>query len=367
MCPMSSMVAGSVVIGAGVVGCAVARELAQAGHEPLILEAGPRIAEGTTSRNSGVVHAGIYYPPMSLKARLCVDGKNLLQEYLAKNESKFSIGYRKCGKWIVASKEEEVELGETFENAKASGATGLSIQNFDGEKVGIPQVKGTLAIYSADTGIVDPYELSRAFLLDAESAGSLLLVDCKVDAIERQANSNFTLNTSKGPIETSLVINCAGLFSDEIAAMVGCTQFPIYAWRGDYFKLSSRFRLPTLIYPVKKRDAAGLGVHLTLNLDGSNKIGPDVEYTGLKSDFSPREGKQQAFFEAASKYLVGLHYDDLTYDMVGIRPKLRAPDERAEKDFVIHKSHSNFVHLLGIESPGLTASLALAKKTLALL
>lgn len=195
----------------------------------------------------------------------------------------------------------------------------------------------------------------------------MLLTDCRVEAIAQEINSNFTLTTSKGSIETKLVINCAGLFSDDVAAMVGCADYKIFAWRGDYFKLSSRYRLPTLIYPVKKKGAAGLGVHLTLNLDGSNKIGPDVEYSGLKEDFSPREEKLQSFFEAASKYLIGLRPEDLSYDMVGIRPKLRSPTDNAEKDFVIYKSHSNFIHFLGIESPGLTASLALARRLRGLL
>lgn len=361
------MVADCVVIGAGVVGCAVARELAEMGLQPLILEAGPRIAEGITSRNSGVIHAGIYYPPGSLKADLCIEGKSLLYEYLEKTNATHKVGYRKCGKWIVASKGEEAELEETFENAKISGATGLSIHTFDGARAGIPQVKGTTAIYSAETGIVDPYELSRAFLRDAEADGAMLLVDCEVQRIELEANSNFLLSTSKGPVEARLVINCAGLFSDKVAAMVGTNEFPIYAWRGDYFKLSSRFRLPTLIYPVKKKGAAGLGVHLTLNLDGSNKIGPDVEYTGSKTDFSPREDKQQSFFEAASKYLVELKYEDLSYDTVGIRPKLRAPTDTTEKDFVLHRFHPNFIHLFGIESPGLTAALAIARRVRALI
>ena len=355
---MSADVVKSVVIGAGVVGCAVARELAHMGLEPLILEAGPRIAEGTTSRNSGVIHAGIYYPPQSLKADLCIEGKSLLYEWVQKRD----VGFQKCGKWIVAADDETAELTEIYDNALASGATGLSMHDFKSEKVGLPQVKAKTAIFSSETGIVDPYELSRSFLLDAEEQGGMLLTDCKVLSIEALDNKNFLLQTTKGPIETELLVNSAGLYSDEIAEMLEIRDFKIYAWRGDYFKLSSRFRINTLIYPVKKKGAAGLGVHLTLNLDGSNKLGPDVEYSGLKEDFSPREEKREAFLKAASKYLRGLELDDLTYDTVGIRPKLRAPTDKAEKDFVIHKSHSNFIHFIGIESPGLTASMALAKK-----
>lgn len=353
----------TVVIGAGVVGCAIAYELSLTGRDVIVLEKGPRIAEGVTSRNSGVIHAGIYYPPKSLKAESCIRGRRLLYEWCEIR----GVPYRKTGKWIVGVKDEEETLLELFENAKASGAEGVRLasrQELD--DAGLEFVKADIALYSETSGIVDAYQYSNSYRIAAEENGALFLMNCEVTAIERLSDGCFRLETSRGPIETELVVNAAGLHADEISRMAGVDKYTIYPWRGDYFRLAwPERKINTLIYPVKKKGSAGLGVHFTLGLDGSYRLGPDVHYSGSKTDFcSPErtDEKRRAFFEAAQRYFPGITEDQLHYDTCGIRPKLRSPADKVDPDFVLAKDLPGFINLMGIESPGLTASRDLAQR-----
>ncbi len=297
------------IVGAGVVGCAAASLLAARGRSVALLEAGPRIAEGVTSRNSGVIHSGLYYPPGSLKARTCVRGNRLLYQWAAAH----GVAHAKVGKLVVARDEADVPaLEELFANARASGAPGIA------------------------------------------------LVNGQCDARVLGISGGWDLDTERGPIRAARVINSAGLYADEIAALAGAGRYRIHPCRGDYFHLGgASYR--HLIYPARKRGALGLGVHVTLDLAGRVRLGPDAEYCASKEDFTPREDKLAAFAQAARRLLGDVREDQLAWDGCGIRPKLRAPGESEEKDFVLSEDRPGFVNLIGIESPGLTAALALAE------
>jgi len=358
---MSEDKVGSVIIGAGVVGCALAQKLTEKGDSPFVLEAGPRIAEGVTSRNSGVIHAGIYYPPGSLKAKLCIRGKTLLKEWCSKK----NVPWLNTGKFIVGAREDEGSLAETLDNAIKSGATGVRWAKPE-ELASEPALKAEIGLLSEETGIVDSYEFSRSLLDEAEKNGAQCLTSTKVESIERFSGGGYLLSTSRGPIRTERVFNAAGLYSDEIAKMVGINKYKIYPWRGDYFRIPNKWGFKRLIYPVKKKNAPGLGIHLTLELDGSCRLGPDVEFCEKKDAFDAAPEKIEKFYTAASAYIKGLNREYLQYDTCGIRPKLRSPADKMEHDFVISEDLPDFINLVGIESPGLTAAMAIAEMASAL-
>lgn len=357
----------AIVIGAGILGCAVAHKLASAGIEPWVFESGPRIAEGITSRNSGVIHSGIYYPPSSLKAKSCVRGQALLYEWCKKT----GVPHRKTGKWIVAPLSARDSLFATFQNAQRSGAPGLTwVDQSCKIEQALPAVIADFGIHCPASGIVDPYEYSRSFRISAESKGAQFLLGTPVLEIERLSTGNYRIDTARGQVESEIIINCGGLYSDEIAKRVGIDRYRIYPWRGDYFRLRSPLQFDSLVYPFKPRGAAGLGVHLTLSLDGSYRLGPDIRYLGDKDDFSPPENLgeiKKLFLDAASAYLKDISLDQLSYDSCGIRPKLRSPEDDQEKDFILSEDLPGFVNMIGIESPGLTAALDLADRVISLL
>jgi L-2-hydroxyglutarate oxidase LhgO len=364
---MSEIKVSAMVIGAGVVGCAVAYRLAEAGFTPWVIEAGPRIAEGVTSRNSGVVHSGIYYPPGSVKARSCIRGQVLLYEWCAK----MGVSHRKTAKWIVAPKSAEEVLRGTYENALASGARGVRWVHSRSElQSEIPHVEADVAIHCLETGIVDPFEYTRSFQFAAEGHGAEFVFEAPATTIERLSSGNWRVETARGVIETSVLINSAGLHADDVARMAGVDRYRLYPWRGDYFRLRAKHRYDSLIYPVKPKGSAGLGVHLTLGLDGSCRLGPDARVVDRKDDFGTPENleeRKRVFFESARIYLKDITLDQLEYDSCGIRPKLRSPSDTEEKDFVLSEDLPGLINLVGIESPGLTASADLADRVLALL
>lgn len=347
-----------VVVGAGVVGLACARLLARRGFEVLILESGPRIAEGVTSRNSGVIHSPLNYPPGSLKSSLCSRGRELLYSWCAKAE----VPHRQTGKLIVSTNTaEETELEKIYAVAHQSGAPEVTIMGRAELQKLEPSSGGTAALYSPKTGIIDPYELSRSFLRDAEDYGAMLVTRANVTAVDCVAKG-FELQTSAGPIEAQWVINSAGLYADEIARLAGIEKYQIYPWRGDYFTFRPGKIFSRLIYPVKMKSDPGLGVHLTIDLQGRYRLGPDVELVQSREDFTARESKLEKFLLAARKLFPWATAEMLQYDTCGIRPKLRGPSDTAEKDFVIARDLPGWVNLIGIESPGLTASMAIAER-----
>ncbi|MCC7381496.1 MAG: NAD(P)/FAD-dependent oxidoreductase [Deltaproteobacteria bacterium] len=361
------------VIGAGVIGAAVAAELARAGRSVWLLEQRPKIGGDITERNSGVIHAGLYDPPSSLKTRLCIEGARLLYAWA----EKAGVPHRRCGKLIVATDaEEEAALAQLLAHARAVGVEGLRLISSTELAALEPDARGVAALLSPNTGIVDPYELTRSLVAAAESDGAEILVSAQVRAIHNihgaqnthHTQNAWTLETTRGEISARAVVNAAGLYADDVARLAGIDRYVVHPCRGDYFRWHTRARIAHLLYPVKKPSAPGLGVHLTLDLAGGLRFGPDADYVAKKDDYAPPlEEKRARFAEAAAKILKGVKEEDLEPESCGIRPKLRAPDEAAEKDFVIAEDAPGFVNLVGIESPGLTSALAIAREVAAML
>jgi L-2-hydroxyglutarate oxidase LhgO len=361
--PPGGEVVDVAVIGGGVIGCAVAESLSRRGLEVMLLEAGASLGSGITSRNSGVIHSGLYYQPDSLKAQACVRGNRLLYEWAARHD----VWHRKTGKLVVARLAHQIpELDRLQSNAIASGARGLMrLSAVDVAKIE-PALTCSEALLCQESGIVDPHDLVLSLRAAAEAQGAVFVLHASVDAVDRAAGK-YQLHTTRGAVAAERVVNAAGLASDLIAAMVGFDRHPIFPCRGDYFLLSTPATYRHLIYPVKDPHDPGLGIHLTLNRAGAYRLGPDAEYIGVRDDFRPAEHKRDVFLAAARQLLGPLRPDQVKYDGCGIRPKLRAPNESTEKDFVLEEFPEGFVQLIGIESPGLTASLDLAERVAAIL
>lgn len=366
-----------VVIGAGVVGLAVARALALspkfAGREVMVLEAANAIGTGTSSRNSEVIHAGIYYPQGSLKAQLCVQGRAMLYDYCAER----GIGVKRCGKLIVATSEAQVaQLQGIIAKAAANGVHDLVLLSREQARTLEPQLECVAAVHSPSTGIVDSHALMLALQGDLENAGGMVVLNSAIESAQ-VIHSNSTLDgvlytksaiqiiASDGTkLEASNVVNAAGLHAPALARRFAGLEAgfvpPDFYAKGNYFTLSGRSPFERLIYPVP--EAAGLGVHLTLDLGGQAKFGPDVQWVDSPDDLVVDPTRGDAFYAEVRKYWPNLQDGALIAGYAGIRPKINAPHEAA-KDFMIQgpKDHgvAGLVNLFGIESPGLTSSLAI--------
>ena len=356
----------AVVIGAGVVGLAVARSLALAGHEVMVLESENAIGTGTSARNSEVIHAGIYYPAGSLKARLCVQGKQMLYAYCAER----GVSHRQLGKLIVATSPEQVQaLDGISRKAAANGVHDLrklsAAEAMDLE----PALACEAALLSPSSGVVDSHGLMLALQGDMENAGGLLALLSPVQHIGLQqgtASHPMRVQTQDGTeLACRVLVNAAGLHAVAMArGMQGLNPDLLpqahYA-KGNYFTLAGQAPFSRLIYPVP--EAAGLGVHLTLDLGGQAKFGPDVQWLSDPTDLQVDPNRGDAFYAEVRKYWPGLADGALLPGYAGIRPKINAPSEAAA-DFLIQGPAEHgvpgLVNLLGIESPGLTSSLAIA-------
>ncbi|MFO7562966.1 MAG: NAD(P)/FAD-dependent oxidoreductase [Enhygromyxa sp.] len=352
------------ILGAGVVGCALAGALGRRFGSVLVLEGAAREGTGVSSRNSGVVHAGLYYPPGSRKARSCVAGNAMLWSWAQFH----GVGHRRTGKLVVATDpEQEAALEQLIANAAASGAA-LERISLAQARALEPSLPATIraALWSPSSGIVDAHELVRSLLVDAEHAGVEFVFSAPVEGIEALAGG-FGLTTPRGTVIAERVVNAAGLGAVPIANLLGLSR-RLFLARGDYFRLRTSTRWRRLIYPVAVPGSASLGIHLTLELDGRCRLGPDLEWVEEPDDFSPERGeaKHGKFLAAAQRLLGPIAAEDLSYDGCGIRPKLVGPGEPAA-DFEIVEHPRGCWHLLGIESPGLTASLALAQEVSGLL
>jgi L-2-hydroxyglutarate oxidase LhgO len=350
-----------VVIGAGVVGLAVARALALQGREVMVLEALDAIGSGTSSRNSEVIHAGIYYPHGSLKASLCVQGKALLYDYCAAR----GIGHSRCGKLMVATSEAQVaQLQGIITKAAANGVHDLVLLTRDEARALEPQLECVAAVHSPSTGIVDSHALMLALQGDIENAGGLVVLNSPL-AHAHCAQGAITLVANDGTeLRARSVVNAAGLQAQAQArrfAGLDAQYVPAshYA-KGNYFTLSGRSPFARLIYPVP--EAAGLGVHLTIDLGGQAKFGPDVQWVDSPDDLVVDPARGDAFYAEVRKYWPALQDGALIPGYAGIRPKIQAPQEAA-RDFLIQgpavHGVAGLVNLFGIESPGLTSSLAI--------
>ena len=358
-----------VVIGAGVVGLAVARALALAGREVMVLEAADAIGTGTSSRNSEVIHAGIYYPPGSLKARLCVQGKAQLYGYCAER----GVGHQRCGKLVVATSEAQVaRLAGIVAKASANGVNDLVLLSRDEALALEPHLSCVAAVHSPSTGIVDSHALMLALQGDLENAGGLVVLNTALAQAEWAKEAINLVAIDGTQLQAKTVVNAAGLnavaLARRFAGLDPALIPPAYFAKGNYFTLAGRSVFNRLIYPVP--EAAGLGVHLTVDLGGQAKFGPDVQWVESMDDLVVDPTRGDAFYAEVRKYWPALKDGALNPGYAGIRPKINSRLEVA-RDFMIQgpADHgvAGLVNLFGIESPGLTSSLAIGDYVASLL
>lgn len=359
-----------VIIGGGVVGCAIACELSATTSDVFLLEALPKLGMATSTRNSGVVHSGIYYPQGSLKARLCVEGNIRTKQFCEKH----NVPHRNCGKLVVASDDHEIPgLEKLAANGRANGVEGLRIVDRDRIREREPHVRAVAALEVPSTGIVSAEELVKAYARVAGDRGAHILNSARVVRLEPRADSvEVTVEVGDPAEPNSLqretiaarcVVNSAGLYSDEIAAMLGDTQYKIYPVRGEYAEvIRSRADLVNaLVYPLPHADMLSLGVHFTRTLWDTVLVGPTARYVAEKTDYESDRLPLEEFWKSGLTLLPELKLEDLRLAYSGLRPKL-VPPEKAAADFVIERSAkcSRAINLVGIESPGLTGAPAIA-------
>lgn len=357
-----------IVIGAGAVGLAVACELSRLGSDILVVERNGSFGQETSSRNSEVIHAGIYYPKGSLKHTTCIEGGALLYEFCERH----NIPYRRSGKLIIASGETETAALEAlYARGRENGVAGLELLSRAALEALEPAVVADAAIHSPVTGILDTHAYMKCLVgMIAQNAGQIAYA-AECTGIEKSGNGyTVTVRESGGglfSLESAAVINCAGLSSDKVASLAGIRtkDYALAYCKGDYFRLNPSCKAPVsrLVYPVPREKQAGLGIHLTPDLAGSIRLGPDDEYV-QEIDYRVDPRKARLFAESVGVFLPGITARDITPDTSGIRPKLQGPGE-GFRDFVIcheeARGYPGLVNLIGIESPGLTASLAIAR------
>jgi L-2-hydroxyglutarate oxidase LhgO len=359
-----------VVIGAGVIGLAVARALAQRGLDVIIVERELAIGTHTSSRNSEVIHAGIYYPPGSLIARLCVEGRLRLYDYAESHQ----VPFARCGKLIVAVEMDEcAQLDKLAARAAANGVDDLAFIDGAEARRLEPNLNGVAALLSPSSGIIDSHAYMQALQGDAEAAGTMIAFGCPLIAVRGEGSRFELLFGGDAPysIRARRIVNAAGLFACEVAHSIDCLAKSFipqaYFARGNYFVLSGRSPFRRLIYPVPT--PGGLGTHLTLDLSGNARFGPDVEWIdGI--DYTVNETRRDSFVAAIRRYWSGIDPARLQPGYAGIRPKI-VPPGAPSQDFVIQGEAIHgvpgLVNLFGIESPGLTASLAIAERVAGLI
>lgn len=357
------------IIGAGAVGLACAARLAAPGRSVLVVEAERLVGSHTSSRNSEVIHAGIYYAPGSLKAELCLEGRERLYAWCAAHD----VPHSRIGKLLVAVEDAELGKLEALDaNARASGVSDL--QPLDAAQLHAmePAVRGVAALLSPSTGIIDSHAYMHSLQTVAENNGAQVVLDTRIDRLYRATDGWFAEGVSVGEpfsLQAALVINAGGLFAQRLAANTeGLASIPpLHLCQGRYFTYSGRSPFSHLIYPMPEANTAGLGVHATLDLGGQLRFGPDVRYLDA-IDYQVDEHLRAPFAQAIRRYFPGLDAERLQAGYAGIRPKLSAAGEPAA-DFVIQTAtdhgQSGLINLFGIESPGLTASLAIAERVAA--
>lgn len=362
--------ANIVIIGGGVVGCAIARAVSSRWSDVFLLEALPKLGMGASSRNSGVIHSGLYYAPGSLKAKHCVRGNQLTYEFCAAHK----VPHRNIGKIVVATSEAEIgQLLALVEVGKKNGLHNLRVIDRAAIRAREPHVEGMQAIEVPSTGIVASEELVKAYARVAGDQGANIVTNARVERLE-PSPIGVRVYSSAGEIEAACVVNSAGLFADEVAAMLGSkmARHKIFPVRGEYceFVPDKQDWVRGLVYPLPHMDGVSLGTHLTKTLWGSVLVGPTARYINDKNDYE-RDREPVENFAALARVLVpGIKASDLTLAFSGIRAKLIPPPTsagtsftKAAADFIIQRDPEfpRVVQLIGIESPGLTSAPAIAE------
>ncbi|MGV8841854.1 MAG: NAD(P)/FAD-dependent oxidoreductase [Pseudomonas sp.] len=358
----------TLIIGAGALGLACAARLAQPQHSTLIVEAETLIGSHTSSRNSEVIHAGLYYPPGTLKAELCLEGRERLYAWCEQHR----VAHQRIGKLLVAvSDAERGTLEHLLSNAQACGVDDLQpltqrqLQQLE------PAVRGAAALLSPSTGILDSHAFLQSLLFAAEQQGAQLVLQTRVDTLEQHGDGWIATGTSAGEafqLKAQRVINAGGLFAQQLAQQtsgLAAAQIPpLHLCQGRYFSYSGRSPFQHLIYPLPQANTAGLGIHATLDIGGQLRFGPDVQYLDTL-DYQVDEQLREPFAAAIRRYFPDLDASRLTPGYSGIRPKLSGAGEPAA-DFLLQGPAEHglpgLINLFGIESPGLTASLAIAER-----
>ena len=357
---------GAIVVGAGVVGLAVARALALAGREVMILEREHQFGTITSARNSGVIHAGLYYPDGSLKARLCVEGRRLLYDFC----ERAGVAHRRCGKLIIAASEAEFPtLDAVMARGAAAGVDDLVRLNPAEVRALEPALACAGAVHSPSSGIVDQHDLMLALLGEAEAHGATLVCDASVDTIAR-AGGGWTVRVGETRLLTPILVNAAGLGAQALARTIEALDPklvpPLFLAKGCYFSYAGRVPFSRLIYPGP--GPASLGIHFTLDLGGQARFGPDIHWVDA-IDYTVDPALKPRFLAAARRIWPDAEEDRLQPAYAGIRPKLSGPG-MATGDFVLQGEQAHglggLINLFGIDSPGLTASLAIAQRVAAM-
>jgi L-2-hydroxyglutarate oxidase LhgO len=364
------MDANITIIGAGVIGLAIAEKVSENHKGVFAIEKHPAFGQETSSRNSEVIHAGIYYTKGSLKAKLCLEGKRLLYEYCRK----YDVPFNNCGKLIVATSEEEIAVIDGIRQTAANnGVDDLIVCDKEMIAELEPEIFALKALFSPSTGIVDSHRLMKQYETNAINNGAQIAYSSEVTGIRKISNGyEITINDADKKVyrfTTSILINSAGLTADKISEMAGMEDqnLKIMFCKGEYFRINppKNKLISRLVYPVPHQNMEGIGIHVTIDMGGGVKLGPDVTY--LESnvyDYRLTPSKQEAFFRSAARFLPFLEFNDIAPEMAGIRPKIQRPGD-PQRDFYINeesmKGFPGFINLIGMESPGLTSSISIAK------
>ena len=350
------------IIGAGVVGLALAEKLSQKYDSVVLAEKESSFGQHSSSRNSEVIHSGIYYNNSSLKADLCVEGNALLYSFF-NNEN---IEYNNCGKYVIATNKNEIDLIDAlYENGRRNNVPGLSIATREEILNEVPEVKALMGLFVPSTGIMDSHSYMKRLEYKAENNGCLISYNTEVKSIEKSSSGYIVGFTDNYEVEASVVINSAGLYADRISEMAGIDPdregYRIHLCKGIYYRTARYRNFKRIIYPVPAPEVNHLGIHIRIHLDGSTAFGPNSFYVD-ELDYSFDSSFKDDFHKSIKNY-IDINPEDLKEDDCGIRPKLQRKGE-SFKDFIIKNESDrgldNFISLVGIESPGLTSSLAIA-------